>query len=155
MTNYPHACFLWFQFHHYIFVWFGQDEVLVDEENLNTAKLALDRLNTRKTEKGRALTTALGRKSAIEVELLETEVCTTPLPISSHPVSFFPSLLFLSLTFLLFFSPSSPHAYTLTHLLSFFSRLLIQNPIDLPFSLFTLDILLNVIFIRQQPRLKP
>lgn len=52
-----------------------QDELQVEEESLFDIKQALDRLSTRKAEKTADLSETLGRRSAIEVDLQEAEVC--------------------------------------------------------------------------------
>ena len=51
-----------------------QDELQIEEESVSTVKQALDRLATRRAEKASELVEILGRRSAIEVELQETEV---------------------------------------------------------------------------------
>ena len=53
-----------------------QDELQVEEESVSTVKQALDRLAARRGEKASDLAEILGRRSAIEVELQETEVIT-------------------------------------------------------------------------------
>lgn len=51
-----------------------QDELQIEEESVSTVRQALDRLATRRAEKASELVEILSRRSAIEVELQETEV---------------------------------------------------------------------------------
>ena len=51
-----------------------QDELQIEEESVSTVRQALDRLAARRAEKASELVEILGRRSAIEVELQETEV---------------------------------------------------------------------------------
>ena len=51
-----------------------QDELQIEEETVSTVKLSLDRLAARRAEKAADLADVLTRRSAIEVELQETEV---------------------------------------------------------------------------------
>lgn len=52
-----------------------QDDLQQEEEALSTVRLMLDRLVTRKAEKAADVAETLKRRTAIEVELQETEVC--------------------------------------------------------------------------------
>lgn len=51
-----------------------QDELQIEEETVSTVKQSLDRLVARRAEKAADLAEILTRRSAIEVELQETEV---------------------------------------------------------------------------------
>ena len=51
-----------------------QDELQIEEETVSTVKQSLDRLAARRAEKAADLAEILTRRSAIEVELQETEV---------------------------------------------------------------------------------
>lgn len=51
-----------------------QDELQIEEETVSTVKQSLDRLAARRAEKAADLADVLTRRSAIEVELQETEV---------------------------------------------------------------------------------
>jgi hypothetical protein len=52
-----------------------QDELQVEEESLVTVRQAIDRLSIRRAEKAADLAETVAKRSAIEVELQETEVC--------------------------------------------------------------------------------
>ena len=51
-----------------------QDELQIEEETVNTVKQSLDRLAARRAEKAADLAEMLIRRSAIGVQLQETEV---------------------------------------------------------------------------------